>query len=179
VSRLKDVGASKTSPQDRCYRGPAALVVAPSSLQHDPAVGKVRRGVCPCRPLSALQPSHRTELAHQTAGRTDPANAGASALPIGQVESCPIATAAFSRHSRFGHMVGSSQLASAEDARDARRDPLWPELATDLLRWRSAGVLAMQIALSLGGITAMIVSATLLDLISIKPRQRSAETAHS
>ena len=39
--------------------------------------------------------------------------------------------------------------------------------------------LAMQIALSLGGITAMIVSATLLDLISIKPRQRSAETAHS
>jgi len=39
--------------------------------------------------------------------------------------------------------------------------------------------LAMQIGLSLGGITAMIVSATLLDLISIKPRQRSAETAHS
>jgi len=33
--------------------------------------------------------SHRTELAHQTAGRTDPANTGASALPIGQVESCP------------------------------------------------------------------------------------------
>jgi hypothetical protein len=34
--------------------------------------------------------------------------------------------------------------------------------------------LAMQIALSVGGIMAMIVSATLLNLISIKPRQQSA-----
>jgi len=34
--------------------------------------------------------------------------------------------------------------------------------------------LAMQIALSIGGIVAMIVSATLLNLINIKPRQRPA-----
>jgi hypothetical protein len=34
--------------------------------------------------------------------------------------------------------------------------------------------LAMQIALSVGGIIAMIVSATLLNLISIKPRQQPA-----
>ena len=34
--------------------------------------------------------------------------------------------------------------------------------------------LAMQIALSVGGIMAMIVTATLLNLISIKPRQQSA-----
>ena len=34
--------------------------------------------------------------------------------------------------------------------------------------------LAMQIALSLGGIVAMIAAATLLNLISIKPRQQSA-----
>jgi len=33
--------------------------------------------------------------------------------------------------------------------------------------------LAMQIALSLGGIVAMIATATLLNLISIKPRQQS------
>ena len=33
--------------------------------------------------------------------------------------------------------------------------------------------LAMQIALSIGGITAMIVTATLLNLINIKPRQQS------
>ena len=51
----------------------------------------------------------------------------------------PLATAAFSGHSRFGGMVGSSQLASAEDARDTRRDPLRPELATCLLSRRFAG----------------------------------------
>jgi hypothetical protein len=34
--------------------------------------------------------------------------------------------------------------------------------------------LAMQIALSVGGIVAMIVSATLLNLISIKPRRQPA-----
>ena len=89
--------------------------------------------------LSALQPDHRTELAHQATGSTDPANAGTSALPIGQIESRSLATAAFSGHSRFGGMVGSSQLASAKDARDARRDPLRPELATYLLPWRFAG----------------------------------------
>jgi hypothetical protein len=37
--------------------------------------------------------------------------------------------------------------------------------------------LAMQIALSVGGIMAMIVSATLLDLISIKPRQEQARNS--
>src|SRR5712664_799898 len=107
--------------------------------QQGPAVGEVTRGACPCSPLSALQPDHRTERAHQAAGSTDPANAGTSALPIGQIESRPLATAAFPGHSRFGGMVGSSQLASAEDARDARRDPLRPELATYLLHWRFAG----------------------------------------
>src|SRR5712675_324125 len=107
--------------------------------QQGPAVGEVTRGACPCSPLSALQPDHRTELAHQAAGNTDPANAGTSALPIGQIESRPRATAAFPGHSRFDGMVGSSQLASAEDARDARRDPLRPELATYLLPWRFAG----------------------------------------
>jgi hypothetical protein len=37
--------------------------------------------------------------------------------------------------------------------------------------------LAMQIALSVGGIIAMIVSATLLDLISIKPRQPATNSS--
>jgi hypothetical protein len=37
--------------------------------------------------------------------------------------------------------------------------------------------LAMQIALSVGGIIAMIVSATLLNLISIKPRQQQARNS--
>jgi OpgC protein len=37
--------------------------------------------------------------------------------------------------------------------------------------------LAMQIALSVGGIMAMIVSATLLNLISIKPRQQPARNS--
>src|SRR5215470_17385343 len=36
--------------------------------------------------------------------------------------------------------LDSSRLASAKDARHARRDPMWPELAADLLRWRFAGV---------------------------------------
>jgi hypothetical protein len=35
----------------------------------------------------------------------------------------------------------------------------------------------MQIGLSVGGITAMIVSATLLNLISIKPRQQPARNS--
>jgi hypothetical protein len=35
----------------------------------------------------------------------------------------------------------------------------------------------MQIALSVGGIIAMIVSATLLNLISIKPRQQPARNS--
>ena len=37
--------------------------------------------------------------------------------------------------------------------------------------------LAMQIALSVGGIMAMIVSATLLNLISIKPKQQPARNS--
>ena len=37
--------------------------------------------------------------------------------------------------------------------------------------------IAMQIALSVGGIMAMIVSATLLNLISIKPRQQPARNS--
>jgi hypothetical protein len=73
-------------------------------------------------------------------------------------------------------MVRASQLARADDAGDARRDLLWPELAANLLPRRSAGVaghmvlfdisdgLAMQIAVSLVGIAAMIATATLLNL---------------
>ena len=45
----------------------------------------------------------------------------------------------FFNHSRFGGMVSASQLPRADDARDARRDPLWPELTVNLLPWRSAG----------------------------------------
>ena len=63
-----------------------------------------------------------------------------AALPIGQIESRSIATAAFFGHSGFGGMVRASQLARADDAGDARRDPLWPELAANLLPRRSAGV---------------------------------------
>src|SRR5258705_11494297 len=37
-------------------------------------------------------------------------------------------------------MVRASQLARADDAGDARRDLLWPELAANLLPRRSAGV---------------------------------------
>jgi hypothetical protein len=37
--------------------------------------------------------------------------------------------------------------------------------------------LAMQIALSVGGIMAMVATATLLNLISIKPRQQSARNS--
>jgi hypothetical protein len=36
----------------------------------------------------------------------------------------------------------------------------------------------MQIALSVGGIMAMVAIATPLNLISIKPRQKWQETAH-
>jgi hypothetical protein len=51
--------------------------------QQVPAVADVTHGACPCSPLSALQPDHRIELAHQAAGTTDPANAGTSAQPSG------------------------------------------------------------------------------------------------
>ena len=40
-----------------------------------------RTALVTCRPVSALQPGHRIELAHQTAGSTDPAGAGEAALP--------------------------------------------------------------------------------------------------
>ena len=42
----------------------------------------VTHGAWTCRPVSALQLGHRIELAHQTAGSTDPAGAG-EAAPIG------------------------------------------------------------------------------------------------
>src|SRR5439155_10125703 len=47
-----------------------------------PAVAHVTHGAWTFRPVSALQPGHRIELAHQTAGSTDPACAG-EAAPIG------------------------------------------------------------------------------------------------
>ena len=75
------------------------------------------------KPLEALIPQTLTQLLY----------------PLDKVESRPIATAAFFGDSRFGGMVGASQLPRADDARDARRDPLWPELAANLLPWRSAG----------------------------------------
>src|SRR6478735_1397678 len=87
--------------------------------QESPAVGGVAHGACACRPVSALQLAHRIELAHQTAGSTDPGGAGKPALPIGQIESRSIATAAFFGHSCFGGMVRASQLAMADDAGDA------------------------------------------------------------
>src|SRR5881275_2231224 len=36
-------------------------------------------------------------------------------------------------------MAHTSELAMADDAGDARRDPLWRELPVNLLPWRSAG----------------------------------------
>ena len=63
--------------------------------QERPAVGDVAHGACACRPVSALQPGHRIELAYQTAGSIDPAGAGGSAPPVGQIESRSVATAAF------------------------------------------------------------------------------------
>src|SRR5439155_8839452 len=39
----------------------------------------------------------------------------------------------------FGGMARTSELAMADDAGDARRDPLWRELPVNLLPWRSAG----------------------------------------
>ena len=91
----------------------------------------------------------------------------------------------FFGHSGFGGVVRASQLAMADDAGDARRDPLWPELTANLLPWRSVGVRQPHDAAphlgracdadstNLGGIVAMIATATLLNLISIKPRQQS------
>ena len=113
------------------------------------------------------------------------AGAGETALPIGQIESRSIATAAFFGHSSFGGMARASQLARADDAGNARRDPLWPELAADLLPRRSADVRQPRGAarhfrrtcdadsIESAGIAAMIATATLLNSISIKPRQRS------
>src|SRR6202011_2097038 len=83
---------------------------------------------------------HRTELAHQTAGNIDPGGPGEVASHIRQIESRSVAIAAFFGPSGFGGMVGASQLASADVAADARRDPLWPELSANLLPRRSAGV---------------------------------------
>jgi hypothetical protein len=141
-------------------------------------VGDVTHGACTFRSVSILQPGHRIELAHQTAGSTDPAGTGGAALPIGQIESRSIAAAAFFGHSGFDGTVRASLLARVDDAGDGRGDPLWPELvalafASQMALLDISDGLAMQIALSLGGIVAMIATATLLNLISIKPRQKS------
>ena len=76
-------------------------------------------------------------------------------------------------------MAHTSQLAMADDAGDARGDPLWRELAGVLLALAShiallniSDELAMQIALSLAGILVMIAAATLLSSNRIKPRQQ-------
>src|SRR5262249_19906642 len=106
--------------------------------RESPAMGEVTHGACTSRPVSALQPGHRIELAHQAAGSTGPS--GEAALPVGQIESPPSATAAFFGRSGFGGMVGAPQLARADDAGDARRNPLRPELAANLLSRRSSGI---------------------------------------
>ena len=97
-----------------------------------------------------------------------------------------IAIAAFFSHSGFGSMVRASQLARAEDAGDARRDLLWPELATNLLPRRSAGVrrphgavrhsdgLAMQIAAQSRWHRGDDRDRNAAELDHIKPRQQSA-----
>src|SRR6185295_2406639 len=108
--------------------------------QERPTVGDVTCGARTCRPVSVPQPDHRIEPAHQAAGCANPAGAIAADLSIGQIKSRPIATAALFGDSGFGGMVGASRLALAKDAIDARRDLLWPELAPNLLRRRSAGV---------------------------------------
>ncbi|XSC43743.1 OpgC domain-containing protein [Bradyrhizobium sp. RDT10] len=60
--------------------------------------------------------------------------------PLDKSRSRSIATAAFFGHSGFGDMARASQLARADDAGNARRDLLWPELAANLLPWCSADV---------------------------------------
>src|SRR5262249_42926553 len=104
------------------------------------AVGHLAHRPWTRRPVSDLQPGHRIELAHRTDGSPDPAGAIEPSLFRGQIESRFLAIAAFSGHSGFGGVVRASHLASADDAGDARRDPLWPELAANLLRRRSPGV---------------------------------------
>ena len=108
--------------------------------QEGPAVGDVTHDAYACRLVSALQPGHRIELAYQTAGSIDSAGTGETALPNGQIGSRSIATPAFFGRSSFGGMARASQLARADDAGNARRDPLWPELAANLLPRRSADV---------------------------------------
>ena len=86
-------------------------------------------------------------------------------------------------------MVGSSQLASAEapvmrGAIRCGQNSLPIYCLGVLLAFVSymallgiSNGLAMQIALSVGGIMAMVVTATLLTLISIKPRRQRARNS--
>ena len=81
-------------------------------------------------------------------------------------------------------MVRASQLARADDGGDARRDlcgqnslPIYClgvllTFASHLALLDISDGLTMQIALSVGGVLVMIVAATLLNLIKIKPRQQ-------
>ena len=69
--------------------------------QEIPAVGDLTHRACGCHSLSGVQPHHRIELEHQTAGSAGPAGAADAALPDGQIESRSIATAAFLGHMRF------------------------------------------------------------------------------
>ena len=100
----------------------------------------VTHGAGRCRPVSALQPGHRLELAHQAAGSLDPASAGEAVSPIGQIESRSRAAAAFFGDRGPGGTAGAARLAGVEDADAAWRDPLRPELAADLLPRRSLGL---------------------------------------
>ena len=60
--------------------------------------------------------------------------------PLDKSNLDPLRLLHFLAASGCGSMVRASQLARADDAGDARRDLLWPELAANLLPRRSAGV---------------------------------------
>ena len=69
--------------------GLAAAVCAWRVVDHRgqeiPAVGDLTHRACGCRSLSGVQPHHRIELEHQTAGSSGPAGAADAALPDGQI----------------------------------------------------------------------------------------------
>jgi len=104
-----------------------------------PVVGDLAHGLGTCRSLSGFQPNHRVELEDQAAGTAGPADSDESVFPTGQIESKSVATIAFFCSCDFSGVACATQLARANDADDARRDALWPELAANLLPRRSAG----------------------------------------
>ena len=78
---------------------------------------------CSIKPLEALVPQTLTNLLY----------------PLDKSNLESVAAAAFLCPCDFGGMVRASRLARADDAGHALRDPLWRELAANLLPRRSAG----------------------------------------